>query len=115
MPPCARSMHACCASRSFSSTELHTFKTIIFPAAIPFILAGLRLAVGRSMIGIVVGELYGSATGVGIMINKAGAMFQTDRVFVGILTIVAGGLLLSELIRWIEGRVEGWRASLEER
>jgi NitT/TauT family transport system permease protein len=102
-------------ARSFSSSELHTFKTIIFPAAIPFILAGLRLAVGRSMIGIVVGELYGSATGVGIMINKAGAMFQTDRVFVGILTIVAGGLLLSELIRRIEARVEGWRASLEER
>jgi NitT/TauT family transport system permease protein len=101
-------------ARSFSSSEPHTFKTIIFPSAIPFILAGLRLAIGRSMIGIVVGELYGSATGIGIMINKAGSLFQTDKVFVGVLTIVAAGLGLSELIRRVEARVEGWRAPLEE-
>jgi NitT/TauT family transport system permease protein len=102
-------------ARSFSSSELHTFKTVIVPSAMPFILAGVRLAIGRSMIGIVVGELYGSGTGVGIMINKAGAMFETSKVFAGILTIVVASLILTELIRRIEMRMEGWRASLEER
>jgi ABC-type nitrate/sulfonate/bicarbonate transport system permease component len=96
-------------ARSFSSSEWRLFTTIILPSAVPFLLAGLRLAVGRAMIGIVVGELYGSAIGVGIMINKAGSLFQTDVVFVGVFTIVVAGLLLTELLRRIERRVEAWR------
>ena len=61
------------------------------------------------MIGIVVGEIYGSANGVGAMINQAGARFQTDRVFVGVLTIVAAGMVLVTLVQRIERRVEAWR------
>ena len=49
------------------------------------------------MIGIVVGEIYGSAIGVGAMINQAGSRFQTDKVFVGVLTIVAFGVVLVDL------------------
>jgi ABC-type nitrate/sulfonate/bicarbonate transport system permease component len=96
-------------ARSFSSSEWHLFTSIILPASVPFLLAGLRLAIGRAMIGVVVGELYGSAIGIGIMINKAGAFFQTDTVFVGVFTIVAAGLALTELLRQIERRVEIWR------
>ena len=94
---------------SFGASELHTFRTIIAPSALPFILSGMRLAVGRSMIGIVVAELYGSATGIGIMINMAGATFDTDKVFVGVLVIVIAGLLMSEALRAIERRFDGWR------
>jgi ABC-type nitrate/sulfonate/bicarbonate transport system permease component len=50
------------------------------------------------MIGVVVGEIYGSAAGVGAMINQAGARFQTDKVFVGVLTIVAAGVILVEIV-----------------
>ena len=75
----------------------------------PFLLAGLRLAIGRGMIGIVVGEIYGSAAGIGMMINQAGSRFETDKVFVGVLTIVAAGVVLVELVRRIERRVEVWR------
>ncbi len=76
---------------SFGASDWRLFRTIILPSAIPFLLAGLRLAIGRGMIGIVVGEIYGSAAGVGAMISQAGSRFQTDRVFVGVLTIVAAG------------------------
>jgi ABC-type nitrate/sulfonate/bicarbonate transport system permease component len=82
------------------------------PSSTPYLLAGLWLAIGRGMIGIVVGEIYGSAVGIGAMINQSGSRFQTDRVFVGVLTIVAFGLLLSELVRRIERRVETWRPPL---
>ena len=61
------------------------------------------------MIGIVVGEVYGSAGGIGMMISQAGSRFQTDRVFVGVLTIVAAGVVLVELLRRVERRVEVWR------
>ena len=88
------------------------FRTIILPSALPFLLAGLRLAIGRGMIGIVVGEIYGSSTGIGAMINQAGSRFQTDRVFVGVLTIVAAGMLLVHLVQRVERRVEVWRPQL---
>ncbi len=96
-------------ARSFCCSEWRLFTSIILPASVPFLLAGLRLGIGRAMIGIVVGELYGSAIGIGIMINKAGAFFQTDTVFVGVFTIVAAGLALTEVLRQIEKRVEIWR------
>jgi NitT/TauT family transport system permease protein len=96
-------------AHSFSAGEWMLFRSIILPSAVPFLLAGLRLAVGRGMIGIVVGEIYGSAAGVGMMINLAGSKFETDKVFVGVLTIAAAGVALVEIIRRIERRVEAWR------
>jgi len=96
-------------ARSFGASEARLFYSIILPSSIPFLLAGLRLAVGRGMIGVVVGEIYGSAAGVGAMISQSGARFETDKVFVGVLTIVAAGLILVELIERIERHVELWR------
>jgi ABC-type nitrate/sulfonate/bicarbonate transport system permease component len=96
-------------AQSFGAGEWLFFCSIILPSAVPFLLAGLRLAIGRAMIGIVVGEVYGSAGGVGMMISQAGSRFQTDRVFVGVLTIAAAGVLLVEVLRRIEQRVEVWR------
>ena len=96
-------------ARSFGASEARLFCSIILPSSIPFLLAGLRLAVGRGMIGVVVGEIYGSAAGVGAMISQSGARFETDKVFVGVLTIVAAGLILVELIERIERHVELWR------
>ena len=101
-------------ARSFSASERWTVRSIVLPSAIPFILAGLRLAIGRAMIGIVVGELYGSARGIGIMINQAGGTFETTKVFVGVATIVVFGLLLTDLVRRVEARTGAWRAPVEQ-
>ena len=100
-------------ARSVTASESFLFHSLIVPSAIPFLLAGLRLAIGRGMIGIVVGEIYGGATGIGFMINRAGATFDTDVVFVGVFTIVAAGLVLTELVRRIESAVGAWRAPIE--
>ncbi len=94
---------------SFGSSEGFLFRSIILPGSVPFLLTGLRLAIGRGMIGIVVGELYGSATGLGLMINRAGSTFQTDIVFVGVFTIVVLGLALGEIVRRVEMKVGVWR------
>jgi ABC-type nitrate/sulfonate/bicarbonate transport system permease component len=95
---------------SLGASDWRLLRTIILPSSVPFVLAGLRLAIGRGMIGVVVGEIYGSAAGVGAMINQAGARFQTDKVFVGVLTIVAAGVILVEIVQRIERRVDVWRA-----
>lgn len=94
---------------SFGASEWRRFCTIVVPSTVPYLLAGVRLAIGRGMIGIVVGEIYGSAAGIGAMINQAGSRFQTDKVFVGILAIVFAGSILAEIVRQVEWRVEVWR------
>jgi NitT/TauT family transport system permease protein len=99
-------------ARSFNASEARVFRTIIVPSALPFLISGLRLAIGRSMIGVVVGELFGSAVGIGIMINMAGATFDTDKMFVGVLVIVVAGLIFSEVLRSIEKRLEVWRPAV---
>src|SRR5215467_2085230 len=98
---------------SFGAGDWRLFLTIILPSAVPFLLAALRLAIGRGMIGVVVGEIYGSAAGIGAMISQAGSRFQTDKVFVGVLTIVAVGVVLVEIVQRIERRVEAWRPPVQ--
>ena len=98
---------------SFGAGDFRLFRTIILPSAVPFVLAALRLAIGRGMIGVVVGEIYGSAAGIGAMISQAGSRFQTDKVFVGVLTIVAAGMILIEIVQRIERRVEAWRPPVQ--
>lgn len=101
-------------ARSFGASEWMVFRTVIIPAAIPFLLTGIRLAIGRGMIGVVVGEIYGAPVGIGFMINQAGQTFQTAKVFVGVLTLVAVGLTLSEAVRDIGRRVERWRPQIQD-
>lgn len=96
-------------ARSFGSSRWQMLRDVVLPTSVPFLLAGLRLGVGRGMVGVVVGEIYGSNAGIGYLINAAGAAFQTDRVFVGILVIAVVGLLLTGAIHLVERRVESWR------
>ena len=96
-------------ARSFAAREAYVFRTIVIPSCVPFILAGLRLGIGRGLVGVVVAELYGASAGIGFLINLAGSTFQTDMVFVGIALLACLGLAFSELLRHAERRVERWR------
>jgi NitT/TauT family transport system permease protein len=96
-------------AKSFGSSDWQRFRNVILPTSIPFLLSGLRLGIGRGMVGIVVGEIYAATAGIGYLINVAGASFQTDRVFVGILVLAIVGLLLTWAIYGVEKRFENWR------
>jgi NitT/TauT family transport system permease protein len=96
-------------ARSFGANDWQIFRTIAIPGSIPFIITGLRLAVGRALIGVVVGELYAATAGVGYLITVAGATFQTDKVFVGVMIICFSGLGMMELLRQVERHFEPWR------
>jgi ABC-type nitrate/sulfonate/bicarbonate transport system permease component len=65
--------------------------------------------VGRALVGVLVGELYAATAGVGFMITVAGATFQTDKVFVGILIFAASGVILTTLLDRVERRFDKWR------
>ncbi|MDP2605323.1 MAG: ABC transporter permease [Deltaproteobacteria bacterium] len=97
------------AARSFGASEWQIFKSVVLPSTVPFIITGLRLAVGRALIGVMVGELYAATAGIGFMITVAGATFQTDKVFVGVLVFALSGMALTEVINRWEQRFDKWR------
>ena len=97
------------AARSFGASEWMVFKTVVLPSTVPFILTGLRLAVGRALVGVLVGELYAATAGIGFMITVAGATFQTDKVFVGVGIFALSGMIGMELLTKIERRFNRWR------
>ncbi len=97
------------AARSFGASEWMVFKAVVIPSTIPFILTGLRLAVGRALVGVLVGELYAATAGIGFMITVAGATFQTDKVFVGVLIFAITGMVGMEALTKIERRFDRWR------
>jgi NitT/TauT family transport system permease protein len=97
------------AARSFGASEWMVFKTVVVPSTIPFILTGLRLAVGRALVGVLVGELYAATAGIGFMITVAGATFQTDKVFVGVLIFALSGMIGMELLTKLERKFDKWR------
>jgi NitT/TauT family transport system permease protein len=100
------------AARSFGADDLQIFRTLILPGSVPFIVTGLRLAVGRALIGVVVGELYAATAGIGFLISVAGNSFQTDKVFVGVLLIALVGIASMELLTRLERRFDRWRPAV---
>jgi ABC-type nitrate/sulfonate/bicarbonate transport system permease component len=97
------------AARSFGASEWQIFRSVVVPSTVPFILTGLRLAVGRALIGVMVGELYAATAGIGFMITVAGATFQTDKVFVGVLIFAISGMVATDMIDRVERRFDKWR------
>ena len=96
-------------ARSFGATDRQLFATVALPSSVPNLLTGLRLGLGHALIGIVVGEMYGSSAGIGFMMQTAGATFQTDKVMVGIMIIAAAGMGMTQLLKSIETRFDSWR------
>ncbi|MDE3088682.1 MAG: ABC transporter permease [Chloroflexota bacterium] len=97
------------AARSFGANDRQIFKTIVLPGSVPFILSGLRLGLGRALVGIVVGELVAATAGIGYEMAIAGATFQTDKLFVGVLILTAFGVLFTEGLNRLEHRFDAWR------
>ena len=97
------------AARSFGASQWQIFRSVVLPSTVPFILTGLRLGVGRALIGVMVGELYAATAGIGFMITVAGATFQTDKVFVGVLIFAITGMIAMELLTKLEKRFSKWR------
>jgi NitT/TauT family transport system permease protein len=99
-------------ARSFGASEWMLFKSVVLPSTLPFILTGLRLATGRALVGVMVGELYAATAGIGFMITVAGATFQTDKVFVGVGIFAISGMILMEALTKVEARFDKWRVKV---
>ncbi len=96
-------------ARSFGANDLQLFTTIAIPSTVPYIMAGLQIAVGRGLVGVVIGELLAAQAGIGYMMARASASFQTDKMFVGLILLAGFGYFLTEVIKMIEKKFESWR------
>ena len=95
--------------RSFGATDRQIFRTIVLPSSVPWLITGMRVGVGRAVVGVVVAELIAATAGIGHMMAVAGATFQTDKVFVGILLLAGFGALTSSILQRIESRFQAWK------
>lgn len=97
-------------ARSFGVTrEFDLLRRVIVPAATPFILAGIRLAIGRGVVGMAVAEVYLRLGGIGALIVQYGAVFRTDYVMAAILPLPALGIGLTKASALLERRFQAWR------
>jgi len=96
-------------TRAFGAKDRHIFLKVSFPGSIPYIVAGMRVALGRALVYIVVAEQYGAATGLGYLSSLAAQRFQMAAMFVPILIIAGLGAGLNELLKTLESRLEIWK------
>lgn len=95
---------------AFAANERQAFMKIILPAVVPYMMTGLRLGIGRAIIGMVVSEFFTALTGLGAVIVKYGNQYDTASMFVPILILMFLGILLTSLVRRLEEMFAPWRA-----
>jgi NitT/TauT family transport system permease protein len=100
--------------RAFRCSEGQLWWNIVLPASLPFIVTGLRLALGRGLIGMVLADLYTAISGIGYLIVRTASTYQVDKMFVPIVTLGLLGVTLTALLRLAEKYVAPWTAGSQQ-
>lgn len=98
---------------AFAASEREIFAKIILPSALPYMMTGLRLGVGRAIIGMVVAEFFTAITGLGALIVKYGNQYDTASMFVPIFVLMLLGVALTTAVRSAEEWIAPWRETEE--
>jgi ABC-type nitrate/sulfonate/bicarbonate transport system permease component len=94
---------------AFGAKRRQIFTKVLLPSALPFIVAGLRLGIGRGLVGVVVAELFGATAGLGYMITVASQVFDMGALFAAVVILAGAGVLSTEAIKIVERRIAPWR------
>jgi NitT/TauT family transport system permease protein len=94
--------------RSFGASPRQIFFKVSLPSAVPFILAGLKLGIGRGLIGVVVAELFGSRAGLGNLISQSADAFNMPDLFAGVIILAVAGIVMTAGFGSIEKRLVPW-------
>ena len=98
-------------AQSFRSSEWRMWRDVLLPFAVPYIIAGLRLAIGRGLIGMIIAEFYTTISGLGFMITKYANIFAMDKTFVPVIVLMVLGVSLTTLLKWVGRRIAPWSAA----
>jgi NitT/TauT family transport system permease protein len=94
--------------RSFGASRQQIFWKLSLPSASPFVLAGLKLGIGRGLIGVVVAELFGSRAGLGRLISQSADSFNMPELFAGVVILAVAGIVMTAGFSWLEARLVPW-------
>lgn len=97
------------AARAFGSSKRRMLFEIQLPAALSFIVAGIRLAVGRSLVGVVIAEFDTALSGLGALIFRFAGRLRLSEAFVPAAILALTGIIASIVLRRLEARFERWR------
>ncbi len=95
---------------AFGATRYEILRHVLMPASIPYLVAGIRIAVGRAIIGVIVAELYTSVTGLGARMTYYSNFFQVANYFAALMMFVVFSVATTEAVRIIEHRFSRWRS-----
>jgi ABC-type nitrate/sulfonate/bicarbonate transport system permease component len=95
--------------RSFGAKEWDIARLVVIPNSMPYIVAGLRLAIGRAVLGVVVAEFFGSEAGLGVMMVQAAGQYKVAVVFAGLIVFAGLSLVMTGLVQLLERRLTRWR------
>src|ERR671910_2374732 len=98
-------------ARSFGARESELFLKVILPAAMPMIMAGIRLGMGRAVLGMVTGEMILAVVGFGAMLMTFSASFNSSALFATLLTIILLAVALLALVQYVDRRLSPWRTA----
>jgi NitT/TauT family transport system permease protein len=96
-------------ARSLGGTKREILHLVVLPSALPYIFAGLRIAVGRALVGIIVGQLLIVATGIGYMFQFYGETLSLAKYFAPLIVIAALAVLLNRGVNWAERVLVPWK------
>jgi len=95
--------------RAYGASEKELFSKIILPAALPFVMAGIRLAIGRALIGIITAEMFTAVTGLGALLIRYSSALATDKFFVPVIFLALLGVILSGAVEKLQKRLAPWK------
>lgn len=92
------------AARCLGASDFQVFTKVILPSAVPFVLTGMRVALGFSFMGIVAAELIGAREGIGFLIMNSRLLLNTDQLFVGLIALGIVGAIIDRIFRAVLAR-----------
>ena len=101
--------------KSFVASDFTILRRIVLPATLPYIMAGVRLAVGRAVVAMVIAEFFTTISGLGAVIINSANNFDTATMFVPIIILMIMAIGLNSLIGWVERKVAPWQAEIAGR
>ena len=100
------------AALSLGATRRALITQVIFPATLPYIFTGFRIALGVSWMSIVAAEMIAASSGLGFLISYYRELLRSDLILVGMLSIGMVGFLMDRGVLWLERKLLPWRTSL---
>jgi len=95
-------------AKSFNTSERRMWLDVLLPSAVPYIAAGIRLAIGRALVGMVIAEFYTAISGLGYMVTRYAHIFQMDKTLVPVILLMVMGVTFSAALKYLEGRIAPW-------